>query len=194
VPLGREGVDAASRVLARAFHDDPAWCWILPRERQRARALPWLFRIAIASTLAGGDVDTTAGAVRGAALWIPPGEGLERVNRASRRALATVPLRLRTAYGRFRDYTRWNYDVQLRAHPGPALYLSGLAVDPEHQGRGIGGALLDAAVAREPDLPIVLLTNSERNVGFYERHGFEVVLDEPMPHGLPTWAMVREPR
>jgi hypothetical protein len=40
---------------------------------------------------------------------------------------------------------------------------------------------------------VVLLTNSERNVGFYERHGFEVVLDEPLPSGLPTWAMVRRP-
>jgi hypothetical protein len=55
------------------------------------------------------------------------------------------------------------------------------------------GALLEAGVAREPDVPAVLLTNSEQNLRFYERHGFEVVLDEPMPHGLPTWAMVRQP-
>jgi GNAT superfamily N-acetyltransferase len=155
--------------------------------------LPALFRSAIGATLAGGRVDTTAGAVRGIALWIPPGDALLAVNRAAQRSLLTVPFRLRGAYGRFRAYTRWNFDVQRRAHPGPALFLSGLGVEPAQWGRGIGGALLEAGLAREPRVPAVLLTNSERNRRFYERHGFEVVLDEPMPHGLPTWAMVRQP-
>jgi GNAT superfamily N-acetyltransferase len=180
-------------VLARAFQDDPAWTWILPRADRRARALPWLFRWAVAATLAGGRIDTTAGGVRGVALWLPPGDSLVEVNRAARRQLPFVPFRLRGAYGRFRAYTRWNYDVQRRAHPGPSLFLSGLAVDPAHWGRGIGGSLLEAGLERQPRLPAVLLTNSRRNVRFYERHGFEVVLDEPMPVGVPTWAMVRRP-
>jgi GNAT superfamily N-acetyltransferase len=166
---------------------------VLPRAERRARVLPALFRSAIAATLAGGRVDTTAGEVRGIALWIPPGDALLAVNRAAQRSLLTVPFRLRSAYGRFRDYTRWNYDVQRRACAGPALFLSGLGVEPARWGQGIGGALLEAGVAREPDVPAVLLTNSEQNLRFYERHGFEVVLDEPMPHGLPTWAMVRQP-
>jgi ribosomal protein S18 acetylase RimI-like enzyme len=179
-------------VLARAFGDDPAWAWILPRPERRARVLPWLFRTALSATLAGGRVETTED-VSGVALWIPPGTGLLDVNRAASRSVLSVPFRLRESYGRFRDYTQWNFDLQRRAHGGPALFLSGLAVDPVLQGRGIGGALLDAGVARDPRLPVVLLTNSERNVGFYERHGFEVVLDEPLPSGLPTWAMVRRP-
>jgi GNAT superfamily N-acetyltransferase len=180
-------------VLARAFHDDPAWRWILPSPARRARTLPPLFHGAIAATLAGGRVDTTSGTVRGVALWIPPGEALLLVNRAAQRSLLTLPFRLRGAYGRFRAYTRWNYDVQRRATEGPSLFLSGLGVEPAAWGTGIGSALIEAGVAREPGVPAVLLTNHERNVAFYRRHGFEVVLDEPMPHGLPTWAMVRPP-
>ncbi|HEY6029527.1 MAG TPA: hypothetical protein VIU44_03135, partial [Gaiellaceae bacterium] len=65
VPLERSRLEEASRVLARAFHDDPAWTWILPSPRRRARTLPALFRTAIAVTMAGGRVDTTAGAVQG---------------------------------------------------------------------------------------------------------------------------------
>jgi len=106
----------------------------------------------------------------------------------------TVPLRLRGAYRRFRAYTEWNFAVQRRAHPGGALFLSGLGVDPELQGRGVGGALLEAGLAREPRADAVLLTNNPRNIGFYERHGFAVVREEPMPGGgPPTWAMVRQP-
>ncbi|HEY6018246.1 MAG TPA: GNAT family N-acetyltransferase, partial [Gaiellaceae bacterium] len=84
---------------------------------------------------------------------------------------------------------------QRRAHPGPVLFLSGLGVDPAYQGRGVGGALLEAGLAREPDATAVLLTNNERNLGFYEAHGFETVLAERTPDGGPmTWAMRRKPR
>ena len=165
----------------------------MPDERRRARTLPWLFRQALAATLAGGRVDTTAGAVAGLALWIPPGDGLVSVTRAAPRTVVTVPLRLRGAYRRFRAYTEWNFAVQRRAHPGGALFLSGLGVDPERQGRGIGSALLEAGLAREPRSDAVLLTNNAVNIPFYERHGFEVVREEPMPAGGPrTWAMVRQ--
>jgi len=133
--------------------------------------------------------------VRGLALWIPPGDGLVAVNRAAARAMLTVPLRLRESFRRFRAYTEWNFDVQRRAHQGPALFLSGLGVDPAEQGRGVGGALLEAGVARETRVPVVLLTNNPRNLPFYERHGFEIVLDAPMAGcDLPTWALARYPR
>ncbi|HET8605856.1 MAG TPA: GNAT family N-acetyltransferase [Gaiellaceae bacterium] len=192
--LERARLGEASRVLARAFFDDPAWTWILPSARRRARTLHGLFRTAIAVTMAGGRVDTTAGEVRGLALWIPPGDALLAVNRAAARSLLTVPLRLRSAFPRFRAYTEWNYDLQRRAYPGPSLFLSGLGVDPAHQRQGIGGALVEAGLAREPAATAVLLTNNERNIGFYRGHGFETVLAEPMPGGGPmTWAMLRKP-
>ena len=182
-------------MLARAFRDDPAWEWILPDARRRERVLPWLFRQALAVTLGGGRVDTTAGGVRGLALWIPSGDGLVAVDRAAARTLLTVPVRLRGAFRRFRAYTEWNFDVQRRAHPSPSLFLSGLGVDPSHQRSGLGSALLEAGLAREPGSDAVLLTNNEANIPFYERHGFAVALEAPMPGGgPPTWAMVRPPR
>ena len=182
-------------MLARAFHEDPAWTWIVPSPRRRARTLPGLFRTAIAVTMSGGLVDTTAGVVQGLALWIPPGDAALAVNRAAARTMLTVPLRLRSAFGRFRTYTEWNYELQRRAHPGPTLFLSGLGVDPAYQGRGVGGALLEAGLARDPQTTAVLLTNNERNLPFYESHGFETVIEERTPDGGPlTWAMRRRPR
>ena len=51
-------------MLARAFHDDPAWVWLIPDAERRARLLPWLFRVGFDVTAA--DVCATAGRDRSA--------------------------------------------------------------------------------------------------------------------------------
>jgi len=65
-------------------------------------------------------------------------------------------------------------------------------------GAGIVGDVIAAhfvrGLAQEPRTAAVLLTNNEGNVGFYERFGFETVIEETMPDGGPvTWAMRRRP-
>jgi putative acetyltransferase len=65
--------------------------------------------------------------------------------------------------------------------------LSPLAVDPDHHGAGIGGALVRAvtAIADERGEPLVVLEGSPR---YYARFGFV----HSVPHGielpLPDWA------
>ena len=58
-------------------------------------------------------------------------------------------------------------------------YVSNMFVRPEHRGRGIGTALLDAilAAAEERGYARLVLSPSERAVGLYARAGF-VVPDE----------------
>jgi ribosomal protein S18 acetylase RimI-like enzyme len=193
VHLRPEQLGEASAVLARAFQDDPAWGWVLPDPGRRAALLPWLFRMGFEITDA--DVWTTPGTVRGAARWLPPGRPSLRLGHALV-AFVSTPLRLREATSRFLAYGRAVENLRLRAAPGPHWYLAGIGVDPPEQRKGIGTALLrpglDAA-ARE-GLACVLLTNAERNVGFYTHRGFEVVLEEETPPGAPkAWAMVRKP-
>ena len=72
----------------------------------------------------------------------------------------------------------------------------GLGVEPSEQGKGIGGVLMQPILMRAgaEGLPCYLETENERNVPFYERHGFEVVSDGEVPkRGLRVWAMVRNP-
>jgi ribosomal protein S18 acetylase RimI-like enzyme len=183
----------ASDVLARAFHDDPAWVWLIPNARRRARLLPWLFRVGFEVTAA--DVWATTGPVLGAARWLQPGRPALRVG-ATLRALVTTPFRLGAATAPFLAYGRAVEQLRVQAAPGFHWYLAGIGVDPAHQRRGIGSALLEpglAGAARDR-LPAVLLTNNEANLRFYEHNGFAVVREGETPEGGPrAWAMVRSP-
>jgi GNAT superfamily N-acetyltransferase len=193
VPLRDEQVPEAARVLARAFLDDPAWAWVIPNRERRAAVLPWLFRVGF--DIATGDIWTTTGAVRGVARWLPPGRAPARVG-PTLRALVSTPLRLRDATPRFIAYGRAVETLRTRIASGPHWYLAGIGVDPSEQRRGIGAALLEPGVAgaARDRLPAVLLTNSERNLSFYGRHGFEVVYEGATPdRGPPCWALVRDP-
>lgn len=61
--------------------------------------------------------------------------------------------------------------------PEEYIYVDLLAVDPDFQGEGRGSRLLEAltAKAEELGLPIMLFTNGEEDVRFYEKHGFKVL-------------------
>ena len=193
VRLRDDQLDEASVVLARAFHDDPAWVWLIPDARRRASLLPWLFRVGFEVTAA--DVWTTAGRVRGCSRWLPPGRAPMRVG-ATLRALVTTPLRLGVATAPFLAYGRAVEQMRADVARGPHWYLAGIGVEPSAQGRGVGAALLrpglDAAAAGR--VPAVLLTNNEANLAFYESHGFAVVREGHTPQNGPrAWAMVKSP-
>jgi hypothetical protein len=77
----------------------------------------------------------------------------------------------------------------------PHVHLGLLAVDAHLQGRGIGSRIM-AEHCRRLDAAAetgYLETDKEANVGFYERHGFEVVGEEPVL-GVPNWYMLRRPQ
>nr|WSS66694.1 GNAT family N-acetyltransferase [Streptomyces sp. NBC_01177] len=79
----------------------------------------------------------------------------------------------------------------------PAWFLNTVAVAPEAQGKGLGGAVLVPGIkeAGHAGYPAFLETSSERNVRFYERLGFRVTAAVTLPHGGPrTWCMRKDPR
>src|SRR5581483_5457107 len=175
VRLERSQLADASAVLARAFQDDPAWVWLFPDTERRERLLPWLFRVGFEVTAA--DVYATAGEIRGAARWQPPGRATIHVG-ATLRALLATPLRIGAATGQFLAYGRAVEALRADVAKGPHWYLAGIGVDP----------------AAKAGLPTVLLTNNEANLSFYERHGFVVMKQSETPKGGPkAWAMVRRP-
>jgi GNAT superfamily N-acetyltransferase len=195
--MGRDRIPVASEVLARAFQDDPVAAYVIPDPHERARCLPPFYALPAALAERFGEAFVTGPDVLGAALWFPPGLtefGAGHFQEVGAGSLAgQLP---EGAFGRFASLVGYLDGLRRRDVRQPHWYLAILGVEPELQGRGIGGALMRPILDRcdRAQLPCYLETQKERNVPFYERHGFRVVVevDEPTS-GIRFWTMLREP-
>lgn len=197
-PLGDAHVTDAAAVLARAFFDDPLFVWIEPDAERRARILVWLMAIGSRYGTRFGEVHGTVDALRGAAVWLPPG------------ASSVDPARLEQAgfvnpggvlgdigLERFGTFMAHAESLHLRDMAEAHWYLMILGVDPPFQGRGLGGGILQPVVERADSegLPCYLETAKEQNLAFYRKHGFNVVHEGTMPGDGPRfWTMSRAAR
>jgi GNAT superfamily N-acetyltransferase len=195
--MGRDRIPLVSEVLARAFEDDPVAAYVIPDPHQRARCLPSFYALPAALAERFGEAFVTGPELLGAALWFPP--GLTDFGPGHFQAVGAGSLAKELPEGalaRFLSLVGYLDGLRKRDVPQPHWYLAILGVEPELQGRGIGGALMHPILDRcDPEgLPCYLETQKERNVPFYERHGFRVVVevDEPTS-GIRFWTMLREP-
>lgn len=195
--LGRDQVPLASEVLARAFQDDPLTVYMIPDPHERARCLPAFYALPAALAERFGEAFVTGPDVLGAALWFPPGLtefGPGHFQDVGAGSLAKeLP---EGAFGRFASVIGYLGGLRKRDVPQPHWYLAILGVEPALQGRGIGGALVRPILERcdSARLPCYLETQKARNVLFYERHGFRVVVEVEEPRsGIRFWTMLREP-
>ena len=110
----------------------------------------------------------------------------------------TVHLGVRDGTGRLIGISTW----LLRPPPGSerdGVQLRGMATAPDVRGQGAGDALLDAGIARvraaQPDA-VLWARARDSAVGFYRRHGFEIVepgfVDETT--GIPHHVILLPPR
>jgi GNAT superfamily N-acetyltransferase len=186
VEASPEHLSGAANVLARAFQDEPYLDWIIdlsaPRTRQRLAAF---MVMTLAHVYARGDT-ILIGLEGDKVVGIAALEGLRPGRRVSRRSqlrsiLAHTPdllvlarhLRWRTlpAAGRATKLPRrLKVDHQL---------LEWLAVDPDHQGMGLGQMLLDRLreIEERALLPtgIYTYTIGEGNWAFYQKCGYSLI-------------------
>ena len=194
-PFVRADLSATVATLARAFDKDPVMMWIFPDERMRHRRLPSFFASSLRGTLRnnGAEVSVLDGRVLGASVWLPPGTWRPPLWRQLV-ALPGVALRL----GSRMAVASTTYGALLRVHPErPHWYLSGIGTDPPAQGTGVGSELMHSRLVRcDADRTSAYLESSnERNVPFYERHGFRVIGELSIPGGGPMlWLMWRDPQ
>ena len=128
----------------------------------------------------------------GIAVWIPPDarEEHEAIGPAPPGAEAEI---LGDNAERHAAFWGW---IGEHEPPEPLLYLSHVGVVPEHQGEGLGSALMRDGLASGDHLgvPTWLETSRVENAAYYERFAFRTVVDEDAPDGGPhIWFMRRDP-
>ena len=188
----------SAQVLARAFFDDPMMVYIMPDDAQRREILPAFMDAGVRICENDGEVYTTPGVVLGNACWLPPGATEVNDERlAAAGGLEVIERMGEEAGGRFAGLMGHMGELHEQAVPAEHWYLLILGVDPPRQGQGVGGSLIEP-VLRRADAEgrlCYLETMKPRNVTFYQKHGFEVVVDGTLPDGgLRFWTMRRQPR
>jgi ribosomal protein S18 acetylase RimI-like enzyme len=174
--------------IVLAFAADPVARWTWPHSHQYLAAMPRLVRAF------GGGAFAHAGAYctneyAGAALWLPPGmdpdeEGLGEVTQS-------------TVSPSLRDNVFAVFEQMAAYHPSePHWYLPLMGVDPAHQRKGHGDALMSYALERcdRDHVPAYLESTNPRNVSLYRRHGFEALGTIQVGSSPPLVPMLRRPR
>ncbi|HVL88656.1 MAG TPA: GNAT family N-acetyltransferase [Actinomycetota bacterium] len=196
--LSVDRVTTAAEIQGRAFFDDPLFAYVFPDLSERRNALPWLMGVGLRYGISFGEVHTNAGEMRAHAVWLPPGRTDVDQDGMHVSGFGDAPSVMSAAsITRFGAFLEQVGPVHAQLMPDPHWYLMILGVDPPHQGKGIGGAMMQSVLARaDADrLPCYLETAQERNVGFYRRFGFEVVNEHWIGDDGPrVWMMTRRPR
>lgn len=175
-------------VLGRAFYDDPVAQHLFPSDETRAAKWAAFSGLAIDSMAESAEV-LTNDATEGVAIWQLPREAGSGFLR--RLEIGTRFLRL-AGTGLLRSHALSRLTSAHRPRE-PHYYLAALGTDPKMQGRGIGSALLAPILERceKERLPAYLESSKERNVPFYQKHGFEVIEALDVPSGPRIFTMMR---
>jgi ribosomal protein S18 acetylase RimI-like enzyme len=188
------GADATAivRTLTRAFHDDPVMSFIFPDAGKRPAILREFFDVSFQRIYLHKGETYVCDDGRAAALWAPPGQW-----KVSTLEIVRNGPRLARVMGRRLALGLRAMNLVERKHPKEPghYYLAVLGTDTEFQNRGLGSSLLSTMLSRSDaeGVAAYLEASSENNRRLYERHGFRVVEEVPIPGGgPPVWRMWRD--
>ncbi len=194
----REGdLDAAACALSEAFQDDPLQTYVFPDPLERAERSPAHFAPLLRYGLQFGQVLTTAGRPKGAAVWLGPTAWDITPDRATAAGLDGLPTVMGAAAAeRFFSALAAIEPYHRRDVPAAHWYLLVVGVSPDAQGRGLGRALLQPVIDRADAAgqPCYLETAQAKNVPFYKHLGFRQMIEVREPtSGLLLWTFRRDP-
>jgi ribosomal protein S18 acetylase RimI-like enzyme len=182
---------AVGALVAWSFNDLDANAYLVPPLTDRLRVMGDFFTLYTEHAFRHGRVDVVdgaAGRLDAAAVWFdrtadmpePPGYGD----------------RLAALAGPYLDRFEALDELFDKHHPvEPHWHLAFLAVHPDKQHRGLGGALM-SRTHRELDaagVPEYLEATNQDNIRLYRRHGYRdmVPFDTLLPDGTPFYRMWR---
>jgi GNAT superfamily N-acetyltransferase len=194
VELVEADVPQAAALIARAFESDPLLVHMLPDPRQRARLGPVHLTPVVRMCTRHGRAWRTE-AFDAVAAWMPPDgwppDPAWVEDCAFEEAAESVG---EEAMARFNDVYGLVDSFHEQVAPEPHWLLNLVGTEPGRRRRGAASAALAPVLERASadGTPCYLETFAERNVAFYARHGFEIVVEARHPtHGIRCWGMLR---
>jgi ribosomal protein S18 acetylase RimI-like enzyme len=191
IPVRKASVSdfpALEKMLARAYNDDPMTNWVCLQDRHRTERIVGFMNLGLHLALPFGEIYTTKGQT-GSAGWIPPGKT------DSVLTLLTKGIRS-TGVRHGISALIVGFIVSKRRPKTPHWELITLGVEPSLQGKGIGCAVLQPILSQcdHDHIPAYVVTQTEKDVRFYEHRGFKVTEQTKLPCGAPDcFCMWREP-
>jgi ribosomal protein S18 acetylase RimI-like enzyme len=177
---------AAIDTIVLAFAADPVARWTWPGAHDYLAAMPRLVRAFGGNAFAHGSAICTDA---GAALWLPPGVHPDEEKMGEVMQSTVADSRREDGSSLFEQMAKY--------HPEePHWYLPLIGVDPAHQGKGHGDALMSHVLAQcdRDGVPAYLESTNSRNISLYLRHGFVVLGTVQAGSSPPLTPMLRRPR
>jgi ribosomal protein S18 acetylase RimI-like enzyme len=179
---------AALGTVVLAFASDPVSRWNWPQAQEYLASMPGLVSAFGGRAFDHGSAYCTD-AYAGVALWLPPGVHPDE-ERLAELVESTVSASIRhEAFSVFEEMAKY--------HPtDPHWYLPLIGVDPAHQGKGLGDALMTYALQRadRDHVAAYLESTNPRNISLYRRHGFDVLGTVQVGSSPALVPMLRQPR
>jgi ribosomal protein S18 acetylase RimI-like enzyme len=180
--------DQAIETVVLAFAADPVTRWAWPYPHQYMGVMPKFVRAFAGRAFPHGGAYCT-NEYTGVALWLPPGAYPDQDRLGELMESSASPSARADGAGIFEQMAKY--------HPsGPHWYLPLIGVDPAHQGKGHGDALMACALDRcdRDKLPAYLESTNPRNISLYRRHGFEQLGTIQVGASPPLVPMLRRSR
>jgi len=196
IPLKKNQIKLASRMLARAFQDDPIMAYACSDAGDRKTISRCAYEFLLRYNLGHSQIYTTSDRLEGVAIW----QRYEKANMSFWRLLLSgamwPALRMGTKVGRkMQAFYKYAENKHRELVPFPHGYLMLIGVDPKFQGKGYASKLLRVMLSRmdEEGLPCYLETETEKNVSLYQHFDFKVIDEFIIPETtVKLWAMLRE--
>jgi ribosomal protein S18 acetylase RimI-like enzyme len=179
----------ALSTLALAFCSDPLLRWMFPSSESYFANIIEIFDVFGGHSI-DGDTCLITPAFEGAALWVAPGveTNEEEVGKIFEKIFSPHFLpKVGEMLAAMDSY---------HPHDGNCWYLPLIGVDPGHQNKGVGAALMKHMTEKLDNEGAIayLESSNQKNISLYLRHGFEVI-GEVQVHDSPiVTPMVRKCR
>jgi ribosomal protein S18 acetylase RimI-like enzyme len=198
--LRKNQLKSASRVLARAFADDPMTLAVYPNTKEGQEKTPYLFEVMLRNSFRTSQIYSISARLEGIAVWERVENKLPSVSiwqyffSGAIWPAIKIGTRVSQIVQPIFEYTD---NLHRELMPVPHWYLLLLGVDPEYQGQGCASKLVKPMLAKidAEGRPLYLETAKEKNVKMYQHFGFRILEEFIVPNTtLKQWAMIRDPK